>query len=230
MFEKYLIDRRLRAIMASTIEIGKINQALIKQKLIRHKALLKNPSKETIDAVVFIIQRQEEALKTLKRILVDLDYSRNLSLTPHIKIALSLIKQGESILNNLNHNFYAQRCALTDNSTNTSEQIRNYSSYFHDELTLYKEYEKLSNELPPELMREVKNEIVEFNNAYSIKKYIEMTSIAIIMFGFWGFLKPDVIKTNFKDVETTIYTIGTLVITFYFLNRFSIWLKKLKNK
>ncbi len=230
MFEKYLLDRRLRHIMMATIEIGKINQYLIKQKLSLYKKLLRNPDQELIEQTLSTIQEQDDSLRTIKKLMIDLEYKRGLKLTPHIKIALSLISRGESLLNDFLHTFYSQRCALTDKHADMDVKIRNYRTYFKRELAAYEKYEKLAKKLPPELMREVKNEAIEFLHTYDLQDYVKVTTLTLVLYGIMGFVKPEIIRENFKDAEHTILTLGIIVATCYFYNRLSKWLRKIKNK
>jgi len=83
MFEKYLLDKKLRMIMMTTIEVGQINQVLIKQKIALYKSLSKSPNQgEIINKTLSVIQKQDEILRTIKILIVNSQFNQGLKLTP----------------------------------------------------------------------------------------------------------------------------------------------------
>jgi len=134
------------------------------------------------------------------------------------------------LLTDLLQYFYSQKCALTDKHCDAGQKIKIYREYFKKELAVYKEYEKLAKELPPGLMREVKNEAIEFFHTYDLQDYVKITTLSLVLFGVLGFIEPEIVKENFKDAEHVVFTLGTFTASSYFFNSLSKWLRKLKNK
>jgi len=142
--------------MAIILGIGEYNQDLIKRKLSLYKQLLRNPDEQSFRESLDIIKEQDEYLRRIQDLIIDLENMRGVNMTEHVKLAYSFLERGKSMLNRLLQSFFSQRSALEDKHKSMKDNIGLYITYFKKELGVYKEYESLSKEFPPELTREVK--------------------------------------------------------------------------
>jgi hypothetical protein len=212
MLGRFSLNLRLDNILTTTLKIREENQELIREKLAIYKRLVRQSNRELIDDTIGIINKQHEILKAIRDRIISCHLS-DFSWKSADHQEKELMMEGKYLINGLLSAFEQQKNALNQGS------LRDYRVHFKEELAAYKEYEQIAKRIPPQIIKKAKKSIEHFH-PYDPLGHMKFLVFLLVVYALLGLGDPAFVERNFKDLKTSLITLGIGVGISFFLSLF----------